>query len=38
MSRMDVMVRAEARALQPMASADDERMTRNLRGQISLRL
>lgn len=37
MSRMDVMVRANARALRPMASADDECMTRNLRGRIWLR-
>ncbi|HEX5306009.1 MAG TPA: hypothetical protein VFW82_07985, partial [Dyella sp.] len=37
MSRMDVMVRAKARALRPMASAYDECMARSLLGQIWLR-
>ena len=37
MSRMDVMMRAKARALRSTASAYDECMARSLRGQIWLR-
>jgi hypothetical protein len=37
MSRMDAMVRANPRAPRPMASADDELTTRNLRGWTWLR-